>query len=352
MLETDSRVGEQTPNDLSRTVRSWKFEPVLGSRHFQTIAGVIAPHFTERSFRSERKIIRVAKEAQIAVDFSLQKNPEQHPTVLVIHGMNGSSNSPFSIGIAHKSIHYGFNVARVNLRSAGDTENLSQTLYHSGQSEDVFSVLELIKEMGLTEKTYIAAISLSGNMSLKAVGELGEKAKESIGGLVVVSSVVDTTYNNGHHPVDTSIYRVSVVNKLKKAVRKKAERDGKNWDTSRLSKIHTVYEFDDAYQAGPKPIRWGFVNADDYHNKANAFPFVSKIAIPTLAIHAEDDPIISVEPLRKDEISKNTNIFTLITKHGGHGGFILAKTPKGDLDRHWAENRVIEFFRLLNARRH
>lgn len=350
MQEVDRGLQEPVvSNDLVRTVRSWRFEPVLGSRHFQTIAGVIAPHFLEKSFNSKREIIRVSPLAQVAVDFSLQQNPQEHPTVLVIHGMNGSSDSPFPVGIANKAFHYKFNAARVNLRSAGDTGHLSQTLYHAGQSEDLIAVVEAIKKMGLTEKIYIASISLGGNLCLKAVGELGEKAKETIGGLAVISSLIDPSKDN---LVDkTYLYRMSALKGLKRAIREKFKQDPENWEVSLLKKINTVYGWDSAFNVGPKPLRWGFESARDYYSKASALPHIPDICVPTLAIHAEDDPILSAEPLRKEEVSKNPNIIALITKHGGHGGFILTKTPKGDLDIHWAENRAIEFFRFLNGHR-
>jgi len=105
--------------------------------------------------------------------------------------------------------------------------------------------------------------------------------------------------------------------------------------------VRTLREFDDRFTAPAN----GFVDAEDYYFRASSLRVAAKIRIPTLVIHAEDDPFIPITPLRDPAIADNPYILLLAPKHGGHVAFISA--DKGDdPDRFWAENRVIEFCKL------
>lgn len=324
---------------------SWPFN----DPYVQTAAGVV-PQFIERikGMDFKREFLRVAENAEIALDYSLHQEPRDHPTVVIVHGLVASGNSPFPVGIANNAIHHGFNAVRVNLRSAGDTGLRSQTFYHAGLSEDIKKVLEELNNKGLARKLYIAAVSLGGNMVLKAVGEMGQEAKGKIGGVGLMSSVVNMEdyRQNIKFP-----YQWFIVRSMKDAVKRKAKADPENWDISILKGIKRISDLESKIQVGEGPLRWGFTDLQDYYQKASALPYVSKIAVPTFIIHAEDDPVVSAFPLRSKEFFSNPNIIVMLTKHGGHGGFVNFGGIGEDLDRHWAQNRVIEFFRLLEDRR-
>ena len=79
-------------------------------------------------------------------------------------------------------------------------------------------------------------------------------------------------------------------------------------------------------------------------------PYVGQISVPTLAIHAQDDPIVSFAPLTLEKFANNPNIIIMLTEHGGHGGFVNLRKKGEDLDRHWAQNRITEFFSLLEEK--
>jgi uncharacterized protein len=115
-------------------------------------------------------------------------------------------------------------------------------------------------------------------------------------------------------------------------------------------------EFDDRYTA----LAHGFLNADDYYFKASALRVIDRIKLPTLIIHAQDDPFIPFAPLRDPAVTGNPNILLLAPERGGHVAFIARKPRKrvsggaydalekdvADDNRFWAECRVVEFCKL------
>lgn len=334
---------------IADALASRKFNPMPFHNSFlQTAAGVLMPPFIEKEkhIMEKREFVKVAENAEIALDYSLHGECNKRPTIVIIPGVIGSSSSPFSVGVANKAVHYDFNAVRINLRSAGDTGSRSTTLYHAGQSEDIKRVFDELGNKGLTKKLYIAAASLGGNMLLKAIGEMGEEARERIGGIALVSPVV----NLGHTGATINrIHEYFILRTLKKKVKEKAKVSPDNWDTSLLKSIKTILQWDSVYQTGPEPLRWGFTDVQDYYQKASALQYVNKIAVPTFIIHAQDDPIVSALPLRGEQFPNNPQIFVTLTAHGGHTGFVNFRKAGDDLDKHWAQNRIIEFLRLLEG---
>ena len=114
------------------------------------------------------------------------------------------------------------------------------------------------------------------------------------------------------------------------------------YDVSRLPQIRNLREFDEEFTSRAS----GFLNASDYYSRASSLRVIASIRIPTLMIHAEDDPFIPFDSLRHTDISGNPYIMLVGTERGGHVAFISSRT---DEDRFWAENRVVEFFQLANA---
>ena len=116
-------------------------------------------------------------------------------------------------------------------------------------------------------------------------------------------------------------------------------------DRKAFSRVRTFRQFDEVYTA---PLA-GYRDALDYYEKASALPHLKNIQLPTLLIHSLDDPVIPAEPLQAPEVHSNPSLEVVLTQRGGHVGF-MEKERQGDPDRFWAENRVIDFFRLFVSR--
>jgi len=137
------------------------------------------------------------------------------------------------------------------------------------------------------------------------------------------------------------IYHRDFVRRLRRRIKIKHELYPSLYDPAGVSRVHTIRDFDEHYTA----VVHGFANADDYYQKASSIHDIDRIRIPTLIIHAQDDPFIPFAPLQNAALAANPYILLLDPERGGHVAFI-SSNQNGDEDRFWAENRVIDFCKL------
>jgi predicted alpha/beta-fold hydrolase len=271
-----------------------------------------------------------------------QPNPQSHPTLVIVHGLEGSSESGYSRGTAEKAWVAGFNVIRLNQRNCGGTEKLTTTLYHSGLSIDILSVVaELIERDGLPE-IFTAGYSMGGNLVLKMAGELGDAAPDRFRGCVAIAPALDlASCANALERRDNFIYQRHFVRRLRRRMTYKASLYPEIYpsaDLKDLAAIKTVRGFDDAITAH----FCGFDSADHYYETSSALRVVADIRRPTLIIAAKDDPFVPFAPFDDPAIRNNPFISVVAPEHGGHCAFISAES--GD-ERFWAEARLVEFCR-------
>jgi predicted alpha/beta-fold hydrolase len=87
----------------------------------------------------------------------------------------------------------------------------------------------------------------------------------------------------------------------------------------------------------------GFSGADDYYARAAASHVIERIAVPTLIIHAVNDPFIRLLPETRQKILCNRNITYIEVEDGGHCAFIGERNGDPAYDGRWAEREVVEF---------
>ncbi|MCM3872591.1 MAG: alpha/beta fold hydrolase [Pyrinomonadaceae bacterium] len=319
--------------------------PLFRSGHLQTLASFAWPRrFRLRASSDEQRLFEVAPNTQVLAHCRWHDNRIEHPTVVLWHGIEGSSDGVYMLATAQKAFRGGFNVVRMNLRNCGGTEHLTPTLYHGGLSEDLRAVVkELIEHNGLS-RLFLIGFSLGGNMVLKLAGEYGEHPPKEIIAVCAISPSVDLAASgNSIGQSSNWIYHRDFVRRLKNRIRLKGRLYPEVYDTSELHLIRTLREFDERFTS----VAHGFANAADYYDKASALRVMDKIRVPTLIIHGQDDPFIPFAPLRDPSVGANPYILLLGPERGGHVAFVAA-TAK-DEDRFWAENRVLEFCQLANT---
>jgi len=259
------------------------------------------------------------------------------------HGMEGSTASAYMVSTADKAFGVGFNVVRVNIRNCGGTEHLSPTLYHGGLTHDARVVIEDLIRTDRLPRLFLAGFSLGGNMILKLAGEYGENPPVEVLGICAVSPSVDLRASTLHMNLRRNwIYQQDFLRRLKNRIRRKKNLFPDLYDISGLGDIHSIEEFDDRFVAPA----FGFADALDYYAKASSLPLIRHIQVPTLIIHAEDDPFIPFAPLRDPTVGANPYVILIATERGGHVAFLSANAGE---DRFWAENRLVEFCRMLNG---
>jgi predicted alpha/beta-fold hydrolase len=287
--------------------------------------------------RAVDRYFDVAPDARVLAHCHWHSTPAAHPTLIVLHGLEGSSDAHYMRGMAAKGWAAGFNVVRLNQRNCGGTEHLSQGLYHSGLTADPLFVLrELRATDGLT-RIAIAGYSLGGNLALKIAGELGPDAARELTAVAAVSPVMDLeACVRAIERRQNRLYEWNFCRNLQARIRRKNKAWPGAFDTTGLWKIWSIRAFDERYTAP----HHGFEGASDYYHRASAMRVIDRIAIPALIVTAEDDPFVPPEPFRDPRVTGNPHITTVVTRHGGHCGFVA---QAGDDDGYWAERLVVEF---------
>jgi len=324
--------------------------PWLRNGHMQTIAGNFlrrrnelppsVPHLVEVSPAHGTQI-----STQILCECNWQPLPErpERMTVVLLHGLEGSSNSQYMIGNANKLWRAGCNVVRMNMRNCGGTERLTPTLYHSGLSKDVEAVMRYFLTTQGLQSIALVGYSMGGNLVLKCVGELGANAPKELRAVVGVSPVVDMAQSaDALHEPKNRIYERRFLRAMIKRFRRKSMLFPRAFDPQRAAHITSLREYDERITA----LYAGYKNAGDYYHRAAAARVLDKIAVPTLLIHACDDPFIRFTEATRGMIEANPRIAWLETQHGGHCAFLAAPNPETGDDGYWAEQTAVKF--ILN----
>ena len=286
----------------------------------------------------DTRLFQVEPDAQVSADCFWQPDRAAHPAIILLHGLEGSSAAHYMTGIAGKAYAAGFSAVLLNQRNCGGTEHLSPGLYHSGLTADAKHVLHEITSVDGVSRVAIAGYSLGGNLALKLAGDYGATAPKALRAVCAVSPILEISrcVHALERPVNL-IYQWNFVRGLRARMRRKAALFPGKFPVERLPHVRTVRQFDEVFTAP----HFGFRDAEDYYHRASAMRVVDRIAIPTLIIAAEDDPFVPAAMFDEAAVRNNRHITTMVTRHGGHCGFVAA--PGGYGDGYWAESSVVAF---------
>src|SRR5437763_5599044 len=213
----------------------------LRSGHWMTLFSWGNPRYFPRLPRPRRGYFDVGRDARVAADSHWQPEPWTRPTILALHGLNGSSDAHYMRGIASKAFQRGMNVVRLNQRNCGDTEHLSAGLFHSGLTHDARQVIaELTGVDGLPDIA-VAGYSLGGNLALKLAAEYGDAPPRQLLGVAAVSPIIEIVEClRALELPENVLYQWNFVKDLKRRIRRKERFWPGRFDVRRLSRVKTV----------------------------------------------------------------------------------------------------------------
>jgi uncharacterized protein len=320
------------------TERDFIPHPALQNPHLMTLFPQVWPRRRLlRRFPSEPRLFAVGAESRILGHCHWQRRSPRAPLLLLLHGLEGCSESHYMLGVADKAWKAGFHVIRLNQRNCGGTDHLTPTLYHSGLGGDLLAVMSELGTRDGIDSVWLAGYSMGGNIVLRLAGELG-LSLPSLKGIVAVSPTIEpTACVEALAQKGNRLYQKYFLARLRTRLRRKARLFPGRYDLSRLHRIRTLREFDECYTAPDG----GYVSAADYYERTGAQGVIGSIRLPTLIIAAQDDPIVPRRLFENPALRTNPCVRLLFPRHGGHCGFIQRSWP-GE-DRFWAENRAIEF---------
>jgi len=311
----------------------------LRGGHAQTIANFLLPRRLSLP-PAEDRLIEVEPGVKVLCHCHWQPDRRNALTVIVVHGLEGSSDSGYMLGLAAKGVAMGMNVVRYNQRNCGGTDAQSATLYHSGRSADIAQVARHLIERDHISRLALAGFSMGGNLVLKLAGEWGSQGPPQFRAVAAVCPAVDLAASaDALHLPSNRLYEIYFLWKLRRRLFVKARLFPGKFDLARARGVKSLRDFDDRVTA----YYSGFSGASDYYARAAAANVVDKIAVPALILHAANDPFIRLRPETRRRLESNPNITFHETADGGHCSF-LGAARDGD-DGRWAETRVLKFLR-------
>lgn len=309
------------------------FSPSLPfkSAHFNT---VYRPLFMKDTIEYKRKRITTWDADFIDLDFSFV---ESNTIVLLIHGLEGSSQSNYMITTSNHLNSLGFDTVCMNLRGCSGEDNLLLETYHSGKTDDVSFIIKYLKNHYDYDNIIITGFSLGGNLTLKYLGEYSDIPSEVKGG-IAISVPVDLTSSQAElNKLKNKIY----LNEFLKTMKLKLLQKAKKFPDFKLNKelLFKASKFRHLEKQYTVPV-FGFESSEDYWLKASAKPFIPEIKVPTLLINALDDSFLSKECYPIKEAKEMKNFYLSTPNYGGHVGFMSSFSST---ENRWLEQRISRF---------
>ena len=305
----------------------------LANPHLHTIYGSLLVGSPAVSYRRERW---EAPDGDFVDVDHVDALPDA-PWVVLFHGLEGSSDSPYARMLMHRVAARGWRGTVVNFRGCSGEPNRLPRAYHSGDWQEVDWILRRLKPLARGAPVYAAGVSLGGNALLKWLGERGDEATAILSRAAAVSAPLDLMAAGEALGRGFSLlYAKHFLATLKVRAADKHARFPGSFDVERMRRSRTLREFDDVVTA---PLH-GFRDTDDYWTRASSKPLLKAIAVPTLVLNARDDPFLPEQALPSAaEVSAAVTVE--FPSRGGHVAFVSGPFP-GHIG--WLPERLLHFF--------
>lgn len=311
------------------------YRPLFRNAHWQTIAAAYWPRPRHlESFPVEAVYHQTEPTVRVLVH-SQKPAGRVKGSVLLVHGLEGSSDARYLRSAASALLTRGYATHRLNIRSCGGTEADCNTLYHAGLTHDLRFVAERVREQA-GGPVYAVGYSLGANMVLKLAGELGRENAALLDGVVSVSCPVDlAACARALNEPRCRLYQDRFLRNMAARLRRRNALMPGLFPLDGLNGVRSVYEFDDRITA---PF-FGFGNAPGYYGSQSAGLFLDSIRIPALVLHAKDDPMIPFPVYSHPAFRHNPHLRLVAVDHGGHVGFLATGAT-----RFWVDAMLVEWF--------
>ncbi len=335
----------QTRNGLAMTL----YTALLGGREWESTIIEPEPSYQETIFAG----------AQDVPIFGLVAIPEKPcGTIVGTYGITGSlDNQWFLRLLGRKAFARGYAVVLFDWRAHGRTAELSPTLTSDGlyEGEDFVRIAKSAKTMGCPAPFWFAGFSLGGQLALWAVkaaqdltvqdGDIGLNSTD-IGGAAVICPSLDSNRSLSYlvkHRWGKYLER-AIARELKKLAWRIYDAHPGTIDLAAIDRANGIWGFDRELVID----RLGFPSVEAYYEASSALQILPHLKKPTLILYAADDPMFdpTIIPDLQAASADNPYIDLILTRYGGHVGYISSKTCQqqaGDPDCWWAWNRVLDW---------
>jgi uncharacterized protein len=273
------------------------------------------------------------------IDLDWADNREGHaPRVVLFHGLEGGSDSHYATALMRAVARHRWRGVVIHFRGCSGEPNRLSRAYHSGDADEIAWILQRLRALDPAAALFAVGVSLGGNALLKWLGREQACARSVIDAAAAVSAPVDLmTAGDLLGTGVNRLYGMHFLQTLKIKSLAKLERHPGLYDANTVRRAHTLREFDNVVTA---PLH-GYRDTDDYWTRASSKPDLRHIEVPTLIVHARNDPFLPGRylPVASDV---SASVTLDLPDGGGHTGFASGRFP-GNLD--WLPERLLAFFR-------
>ena len=260
------------------------------------------------------------------------------PVVLVLHGLEGSSRRRYVRSVCRHLLARGIRAVAMNFRGCSGEPNRTLRFYHSGETSDPRTVLELVRSRYPGRRVGAVGFSLGGNVLLKMLGERGDGGAGLLDAAVAISVPYDLAA--GCDLLEQSLmgrlYTEYFMHSLRAKVAAKREILDGVLDLDAAARARTIRDFDE-HVTGPLH---GFAGADVYYTACSSSRFLHGIRVPTLLLHSRDDPFLPESRIPLSATEASPFLTLALSAGGGHVGF-LEGSPWHP--RFWADEEAARF---------
>lgn len=303
------------------------------NRHCQTLFPALFRHHPKLTLNNEQ--LELPDGDFLDLVWTEEKDYNS-PIIILLHGLEGSINSPYAKGILKTISDNNWQGVLMNFRGCSGRHNRLNRSYHSGETGDLHTLITVLKERYPDRPLAAIGISLGGNVLLKYLGEQNKECN------LVAAMAISIPFDLADGAIALNkgfarLYQRHLINSLENKLRDKYKNKTAPIDLDKLHEWTDFYSFDHNVTA---PIH-GFESADDYYTKSSSKQYLKKITTPTLILHSKDDPFMS-EKVIPTEAELSDSVTLELTEHGGHVGFVYGNNPFDA--KYWVENKLGEFF--------
>lgn len=323
---------------LQDRIQASTFRPAwwLRNRHLQTIFPTL-PWTGAPRVGLQREHLDLPDGDVTVVDWLRQRQEPspQDPTLVILHGLEGSADSPYARMLLQAASRKGWHAAVLHFRDCGDYRNRLPRRYHAGETGDFRYFLDRLATEGREGPLFAVGYSLGGNVLLKYLGETGAATPlDAAAAISVPLNLHDSAeaLSSGF----SKVYQYHLIKRMKQAVRRKFRPDNLIFDWQRTMAARTFAEFDDAVTA---PLH-GFSGKDEYYDRCSSIHYLAAIERPTLIINAVDDPFMTTAAVPTSDLL-GAQVHMEVSPGGGHVGFVSGGTPWKP--RYYLPDRIIGF---------
>lgn len=331
-----------------------EFSPGLTRSPFQAAWWLRNPHLQTlypAMFRSQPALRRVREKLTLNdgdwlhLDWRLPKRWTESglPLAVLVHGLSGSSDSQYIVGLQRALEQLGWASVAMNCRGATGPNHRLQA-YHAGAYADLAEVMQTVQERYPDSPLALVGFSLGGAISLNYLAH--EQQPQRLFAAVTVSVPLDLAACSARLDQGFSrVYRKHLLKELThywQAKQAHLAAVGDPESSERLAHLLAqgpFTRFIDYDRDLIAPIH-GFDSAEHYYATCSPRPKLKAISTPTLIIQANDDPFLAPEcfPVLAD---LSPQVYLDMSPQGGHVGFVTGNHWREPV--YYLEQRIPEF---------